>query len=253
MKIKEIRKVSIIGAGNVAWHLSHALTEEGIQIDYIYNRTIDKAAELAAHCNAQAAHEIKQIVKSDLIVITVSDDAILEVVRSIPKTRGIIVHTSGNVSLEALFPHENSGVLYPLQSFRREVMLEIDQVPLLIEGNSMEVTQTLLSLARKLSKTIYEISSMQRRRLHIAAVFANNFVNHMYKQAEDICNEHDIPFEVLYPLIKETAMKVTETSPVNLQTGPAIRRDERTMGIHLDLLTPDQQELYRLISKSIQA
>lgn len=245
-------KVSIYGAGKVAWNLGKWFRRADVEVQYVYNRTHEAAQELASIIQAKATKNLKDLMRSDVVILMVSDDAIREVAHSLPQGKAIIAHTSGNTSLDALFPHNRRAVIYPLQTFSREVKVDMKHVPFLMEANTKEVSKQLNDLIHKLSPKVYSISGHQRRRLHVAAVFANNFVNHMYKNAYDICNENDIPFEVLIPLIKQTAEKVKETNPIHAQTGPAMRGDKHTIKKHVELLEGDQKELYELITASIE-
>lgn len=245
-------RVSLYGAGKVAWNLGKWFKRSGVQVEYVYNRNHQKAEELAGIIGAEPTQNLKKLMKTDLLLLVVSDDAIKEVASQLPQGRAVVAHTSGNASLNALFPIENRGVFYPLQTFSREIKVDIKKAPFLLEADNKETYNKLKTYASKLSPQTYSISSHQRRRIHVAAVFANNFVNHMYKNAWDICNEHDIPFEVLMPLIEQTAEKVHEANPIHTQTGPAVREDERTIKAHLEMLEGEQRALYEMITNSIK-
>jgi len=248
---KTINKIGIIGAGNLAWHIAKGLQLAGLDVFGIYNRDINKAEKLADYLKTKMVKNPKEFKNCDLILLLVSDDAIKELSGKLNALDAIIAHTSGNTSLEVLFPNKNMGVFYPLQSFTKNIEVDLKSVPFLVESNNNDSENALYELAGKLSKKVYRITSSQRRRLHVAAVFANNFANHMFKQAWDICKENDIPFEVLMPLIEETVQKLKETSPAKAQTGPAIRNDQKTIKIHEELLDDSQRDLYKLITEDI--
>ncbi len=249
--MKTIKKIGIIGAGNLAWHLSFGLKDAGLEIVGVYNRSLPKAEKLAVKLKSKVVKEFKDFKNCDLILLLVSDDAIIKLSGKLNKLDAIIAHTSGNTSLEVLFPNNNMGVFYPLQSFSKDIKINLWEVPFLVEANNTETENALYKLAGKLSKKVYRITSQQRRRLHVAAVFANNFTNHMFKHAWDICKANDIPFEVLTPLIEETVRKINETSPANAQTGPAVRHDHKTIKIHEELLEGSSKELYKQITEDI--
>lgn len=251
MNSEVIKKVGIVGAGNLAWHLSVGLQNAGFEIEGVYNRSKENAEILATKLNTKVVTNFKRFRNCDLILLMVSDDAIRELAGEINQLDAIVAHTSGNTSLEILFPHQKIGVLYPVQSFSKDLEVDLKKVPFLIEGNNDFVENSLFNLAAKLSQEVYKITSFQRRRLHVAAVFANNFTNHMLKQAYDICEENDIPFSVLSPLIDETVSKLKTVRPSQAQTGPAIRHDHKTIEIHKNLLEGNYLKLYELITADI--
>lgn len=225
--------VLIVGNGNVAYHLYNAfLQAEGIAVAQINSRHLENVPE------------------ADVTIIAVSDDAIAQVSRKI--NNSLVVHTSGACALEELKNLTRKGVFYMLQTFSKEKDLDFSEVPFCLESENSEDYKLLKTLANSIGKKIYKINSYQRKIVHVAAVFANNFTNHLYKIANDICNKNDVSFDILKPLIKETAAKIKTLSPDKAQTGPAIRNDRTTIKNHLDLLTKEQQEIYTLLTKSIQ-
>lgn len=225
--------VLIIGNGNVAIHLFDAFsTVEGISVSKINSRNIVETP------------------KADVTILAVSDNAIEEVSKQI--TNELVVHTSGFSSLEVLQSTTRKGVFYPLQSFTKGKKVAFSTIPICIEATNKKDEELLKKMAKKLSKKVYVISSEQRKAIHVAAVFVNNFTNYMYKTGNDICKKNEIPFEILQPLIQETAKKVLEISPEKAQTGPAIRNDSETIKNHLFLLTEHQKEIYNLMTKALQ-
>ena len=227
--------VAIIGQGNVAHHLYKAF-DKAQHIDVI-------------KINSRKLNNIPNV---DVYIIAVSDDAIAKVSSKISSKKALVAHTSGSVSMDSLENQGNKGVFYLLQSFSKTKDVNFDEIPFCIEAENNKDLKLLETLANSIGRKIYYINSEQRKRLHIAAVFVNNFTNHMYKIGEDICIKYNVPFEVLKPLIKETANKINELSPKDAQTGPAKRNDQETIHNHLDLLTDNQQEIYQLLTKSIQ-
>lgn len=227
--------VAIIGGGNVAFHL--------------FNAFKNAKSVNVTQLNSRKEFDLKSI---DIAIIAVSDDAIAEVSKKIDNKNLLVVHTSGSVSMNSLENNGRKGVLYPLQSFSKEKKVNFNEVPFCLEAKKEDDLELLEQLAATIGKKIYRINSSQRQRLHVAAVFVNNFVNHLYKIGNDICKEHNVPFEVLAPLIKETASKIEELQPKDAQTGPARRNDKKTIKNHLELLNKEQQKIYKILTKSIQ-
>jgi len=225
--------VLLIGKGNVATHLRNTF----LSIDNIVFTQI-------------SSRDLTNIPKADITIIAVTDDAIAEVSSKIKNP--LVVHTSGACSINELKNTTNKGVFYMLQTFSLEKKVELNEVPFCLEAENKKDEDQLKELANLLSKKIYTVKSEQRKALHVAAVFVNNFTNYLYKIGNDICKEHQVPFDILLPLIKETASKIETLSPEKAQTGPAIRNDKKTIKNHLDLLNIEQQKIYKMITKSIQ-
>lgn len=244
-------KVAIIGGGNVAIHLANAFSKTNeVSLVQVYARNIEQIEHLKEV--TPITNSIELLTEADVYIIAVSDDAIGDVSRKIEQKNGLVVHTSGSVAMQSLQNTGRKGIFYLLQSFSKDKDVNFDEIPFCLEAENEEDLQLLETLAKSIGKKIYRINSEQRKRLHVAAVFVNNFTNHMYKIGADICNEYQVPFEVLLPLIQETAQKITELSPEAAQTGPAKRNDQKTIQNHLELLNAEQQEIYKLITKSIQ-
>jgi predicted short-subunit dehydrogenase-like oxidoreductase (DUF2520 family) len=246
-------KISIIGAGNVAWHLSKNLFGNGFKILQVFSRNIETAQKITNKIGAQPINSMSKLSnQADIIIICVSDSAIPDIISQIPFEPKLIVHTAGSVPVSALKKFKNYGVFYPLQSFTKNVELDISNVPFCIEANNDSNKNQLISLAKKLSNSVYELNSEQRLQCHIAAVFANNFSNHMFHVAEQILAEKEIPFDIIKPLISETAKKVQSITPGLTQTGPAVRNDEQTIAAHLKLLSSASLEkIYSFVSQNI--
>jgi predicted short-subunit dehydrogenase-like oxidoreductase (DUF2520 family) len=227
-------QVNVIGSGNVAYHLMNAFN----------NSKEISAIQLSSR-------ELTTIPNAAISVIAVSDDAIKSVSSHLKTRNELVVHTSGTVSMDTL-QTPRKGVFYPLQSFTKGKQVDFNTIPICLETASRTDYELLESLANSIGKKIYSIDSNQRKKLHLAAVFVNNFTNHMYQVGKDICDQHQVPFEILQPLIEETAKKVKDLSPKDAQTGPAKRNDSSTIQNHLEQLNLQQQEIYKLITKSIQ-
>ncbi|AZJ31232.1 Predicted oxidoreductase, contains short-chain dehydrogenase (SDR) and DUF2520 domains [Tenacibaculum mesophilum] len=244
-------KVAIIGGGNVATHLANAFSKTNeVSLVQMYARNIEQIEHLKEV--TPITNSIELLTEADVYIIAVSDDAIGDVSRKIEQKNGLVVHTSGSVAMQSLQNIGRKGIFYLLQSFSKDKDVNFDEIPFCLEAENEEDLQLLETLAKSIGKKVYRINSEQRKRLHVSAVFVNNFTNHMYKIGADICNEYQVPFEVLLPLIQETAQKITELSPKAAQTGPAKRNDQKTIQNHLALLNAEQQEIYKLITKSIQ-
>ena len=248
-------RITIIGSGNVATHLAAAFKNAGHAIVQVYSRDMHNASLLAYHVKAEPIDNLEQInSETDLFVIAVKDDAIEPIAADLVQYNKLIVHTSGATSLQTLQKHtQNAGVFYPLQTFSKTRDLNFNTVPLCIEGADEKITSTLNELAYTVSQNVYRVNSEQRKILHLAAVFACNFPNYLYHVSQQLLAEKQLPFDLLRPLILETAEKVQELLPANVQTGPAVRNDEKTMTSHLEQLgeIPDLQEIYKLLSQGI--
>ena len=248
-------RITIIGSGNVATHLAAAFKNAGHAIVQVYSRDMQNASLLAYHVKAEAIDSLEQInPETDLFVIAVKDDAIEPIAAELAKYNKMIVHTSGATSLQILQKHaQNVGVFYPLQTFSKTRELNFNTVPLCIEGADDKIASTLNELAYTVSQNVYRVNSEQRKTLHLAAVFACNFPNYLYHMSQQLLAEKQLPFDLLRPLILETAEKVQEHLPADVQTGPAVRDDEKTMASHLEQLqeNPDLQAIYKLLSQGI--
>jgi len=248
-------KVSFIGAGNVATHLAKACASNGIQIKEIYSRSIENANSLADQCNAQSINKLEQLSTDiDFIILSVSDNALPEISSNLNRINVPVVHTSGSTSIVVLkSEHHSYGVLYPLQTFSKNKVVNIAEVPFFLETSSDELNSTLLKFCSMLGANANQADSNQRMNLHIAALFACNFSNHMYAIAEELMQKNKLDFELLKPLIQETALKIQSLSPKSAQTGPASRKDSTTIDKHLAALQSEKRlfELYKAISEDI--
>lgn len=249
--------IVLIGAGNVATHLGKALHEKGYIIRMVYSRTIESARLLAEEIGCPYTTEIEYVDNdADIYIVSIKDsvlDLILpRLVRLNPKA--LFVHTAGSVSIDIWKGlTDRYGVLYPMQTFSKQRKVDFENVHFFIEANSLEDTETLKKTASSLSTHVFEASSEQRKYLHISAVFACNFVNHMYAICEQILSSNGLPFSAMLPLIDETAEKVHHLPPVMAQTGPAQRNDTNIMESHMKMLknAPETALLYKLISENI--
>jgi len=250
-----MKNIVLVGAGNVATHLGLALIASGYNVIQVYSRTEEPARKLADKLSATITTDINNISgDADIYIIAVKDKAIEDITNQINISDKLIVHTSGSISIDILKNASgNYGVLYPLQTFSKNTEINFKTVPLCIEANTRLNENKLFSLARDISDNVHLITTKQRKSLHIAAVIACNFSNHMYFIAEDILKKENLAFDMLKPLIMETASKIEDNSPGDIQTGPAIREDQKIMDNHLEYLScsPTYRDLYKMISKSI--
>jgi predicted short-subunit dehydrogenase-like oxidoreductase (DUF2520 family) len=248
-------RITIIGSGNVATHLAAAFKNTGHRIMQIYSRDMHNAALLAYHVGAEAIDDLSNISgEADLFVISVKDDAIVTIAGELAKYEKLIVHTSGATDLEALLAFTpKAGVFYPLQTLSKNKEVNFLTVPLCIEGADENITKELEQLARAISNNVYRVNSAQRKILHLAAVFASNFPNYLYGVARQLLAGHQMDFELLRPLILETAQKVQDHLPAEVQTGPAMRNDQATITSHLQLLNdePALKLIYNVLSQAI--
>ncbi|MEZ4888266.1 MAG: DUF2520 domain-containing protein [Chitinophagales bacterium] len=248
--------ITIIGAGNVGFHLANALQQTPHQILQLFSRNDQRFEAFSTALAEKGVTDWNEInTQSDIYIIAVNDQAIEEVSLQLQQigVKGIVVHTSGATSIQVLKQHAEYGIFYPLQTFSQSKIVDWSSIPFCIDGNTERVKLRLSELAQTLSPTMHLMNDEQRQALHVAAVFVNNFTNHLLTLGEQICQDFGVPFDVLQPLIRATFEKVQSISPKIAQTGPAIRGDKATQQKHLALLQnhPDRQLLYRLISESI--
>lgn len=247
-------KIVFVGAGNLATHLAQELFVKGNQIVQVFSRTRESADSLAQLVKAQSIISLSDIFTSaDLYVFSVKDAVLEDLLSLMPITSGMWVHTAGSVPLNVFGQyHSDYGVIYPFQTFTKSRSVDFSEVPIFVEANTAHNLGDLVSLCKTLSSKVIELSSEKRKYIHLCGVFACNFVNHMYAVSENILSSQNLPFDVLLPLIDETACKVHQLSPVQAQTGPAVRYDENVISRHLALLEDkDQKQIYELLSRNI--
>ncbi|WP_424494004.1 Rossmann-like and DUF2520 domain-containing protein [Salinimicrobium sp. GXAS 041] len=245
-------KVVLLGTGNVATHLFRAfLATEEVRVEQVYNRSPESLSRFKN--DTFVTTSLEELKPADIYVIALKDDAIVAVAEKLQQQQGLIVHTSGAVPLDALNGCRRSGVFYPLQTFSKVQPLDYSEIPFCLEAKDEKDLEILKSLAEWISGKAYEVSSEQRKKLHLAAVFVCNFVNHLYTIGEEICTENKLPFNILQPLISETAQKITRSSPADVQTGPAKRNDLSTIETHLEQLSSQEnKEIYQVLTRAIQ-
>lgn len=250
-------RFSIIGSGRVASHIAPALAKGGLECAGVFSPTHEHASTLAQKIGAETFRSLEELarVEVDFVLISINDDAIPGLAKQFPPDyQKVVLHTSGSTPMDALEPIQHRGVLYPMQTFSKDREIKMDEVPLFIEANSPEVEGVLSRITKALnSRSVTPLKSEERAKLHLASVFACNFVNHLYAQSDRVLHEIGLNFSILQPLVEETLQKALSNPPATVQTGPAARNDQRTMQRHLELLKrqPETQELYKILSESI--
>ncbi|RFC54678.1 Rossmann-like and DUF2520 domain-containing protein [Brumimicrobium aurantiacum] len=245
-------QIIIIGTGNIAHNLGLHLKRCNQEIKGVWGRDISKAKKLSQKLESSCLTDLNKIQSDDLAIICVSDVAIATVLSQI-NIETAVAYTSGSVKLNDLPQREKIGVLYPLQTFSKNRNIDISNVPFLIESENEHFKNELIALAETLSSKVIEANSDERYNIHIAAVMVNNFTNFLYYLSEKQMREHQLDFDLLLPLIRETVNKLDELSPAEAQTGPAKRGDKNIIEQHLkSIQDQDTQKVYRLMSELIQ-
>ncbi|WP_455640153.1 Rossmann-like and DUF2520 domain-containing protein [Parabacteroides sp.] len=247
-------KIVFVGAGNLATRLSLAMQRVGMQIGQVYSHTEESAGQLAGRLGCPWTTDLSTLQPdADLYVFSLKDTVLEEVIAQVKPNNGLWVHTAGSMPMTVFEGHASRyGVLYPLQTFSKGREVNFDVIPLFLEANTDKESAYLKNIATALSENVRFLSSEKRRHLHLAAVFACNFTNHIYTLAYKLLEKEEIPAEVLLPLIDETVAKIHTMPPAAAQTGPAIRYDENVINKHLAMLDdPDMKAVYELLSRSI--
>jgi predicted short-subunit dehydrogenase-like oxidoreductase (DUF2520 family) len=248
--------LAFIGAGNVAWHMGHEFVRNGAIVKQVISHTVSSAHKLAIALGASYSNNLTDLIPDiHICIISISDDFLGEVIENTRFGNSLVLHTAGSIPMEIFKGHaKNYGVFYPFQTITKGRELNWKKIPLLIEASNNKNLLKTRELGTLISDYVLEIDSLTRMNLHLAAVFACNFSNHMYALAEKLMIEQGLGFDILIPLISETAAKVLKIKPAKAQTGPAIRDNRSIMDKHLRMLDPhpEMKEIYRLISESIR-
>ena len=248
-----MKKITFIGSGNVATNLSLELQKKGYEIVEIWSKTKESAIILANKLNCNIISNLEELSETDLIIVSVKDKYIKEIIDKIADKNIDIVHTSGSVNLSVFTENKNHAVFYPLQSFNKNIDVNFSDLPICIESNNKKFEEELMKIANSISQSVHLINSEQRERLHIAAVFACNFINHMLSISNKIMEDNNMDFNMLKPLIEHTINKAIQNTPKEMQTGPAIRKEYNVIEKHLNLLeeTNDLKNIYSEITNHI--
>ena len=246
-----MKNIILIGSGNVSTHLGLSLVQQGYNIKQVWSKHLINADILAKKLNSTSTDNLNNIKHADLYIVSVKDDVLKSLIKELKVNN--IVHTSGSIGLEVFENKvENYGVFYPLQTFNKTLSLELSQTPICIESNNEAFKDKLISLGDSLTEKVITINSEQRKQLHIAAVFACNFVNHMLAISEKILKKSNTEFKLLIPIINETIKKINTNKPSKVQTGPAQRKDITVIQDHINNLSDKQtKKIYQIISESI--
>ncbi|MGC4128945.1 MAG: DUF2520 domain-containing protein [Bergeyella sp.] len=244
-------KIVIIGSGNVAYHLAKAFVSSRIPVQQIFGRNETELKKISEKLHIPYSSE--HLDDADFYIISVSDKAIEGVSSQIKKKEALVAHTSGSVSRNALKGDYRKAVFYPLQTFSKVKNLDYSEIPFFIDAENDSDKEILKNLARKISDKVLSADDEKRKYIHLTAVFACNFVNHLFSRAKEISDSQDIPFEYFLPLIDETTKKIHEIEPKNAQTGPAVRNDLKVLSLHESLITDEEQlKIYQTMNESIK-
>jgi predicted short-subunit dehydrogenase-like oxidoreductase (DUF2520 family) len=246
-------KISIIGVGNVGINLFETLRKKKeVKIVTLFNRSIEKI--LSYRNKTFITNNKDEIKKSDIYIISTNDDSIEKISNEIKGKDGLVLHTSGSTEMKVLSLHKNFGVLYPLQTLTKNKFCDFKKIPICIEGNNAINHKKLKELVKIIGSKCYQVDSKQRLALHVSAVFVCNFTNYLFSIAYDICTESKIPFEILFPLIRETIEKIEKNNPSKIQTGPGIRKDLKTIKKHLNYIkSKNSKKIYSILTEGIIA
>lgn len=245
----------MLGAGNLATQLGLALIQSKHEIVQVFSKTTISAGLLAEKLNSQPVTSPDKVVSgSDIYICALKDDAIQSVLSQLKLENPLIVHTAGSVSIDLLSNFTSRyGVFYPLQTFSKNRLCDFSKVPVFIEASDIQTLNLIKDLAHSVSSNVNELSSEDRKYLHLSAVFVCNFVNYLYATGSDILTKNQLDFKYLIPLIDETAAKIHDMHPLDAQTGPAVRLDKAIINKHLALLSGDEKlsRIYTLLSEGI--
>lgn len=250
-----VKRIVFIGAGNVAYHLAPAIERSNAgTIVQVYSRTLASAKALSDRLSsATPVNSTSEIIPdADIYIVSLSDDALGGLIPHLPRNNALWLHTSGSLPMEVLSAMSpRYGVYYPLQTFSKSVELDMEEIPVFVEGCSETVSLEIERFASQTFHRVFHADSTLRRKMHIAAVFACNFTNYMWTIAEDLLHKEGLSLDVLKPLLEETLRKAMQSSPANGQTGPAKRGDRQVMDKHIEMLPPDTAKIYSDLSTAI--
>jgi predicted short-subunit dehydrogenase-like oxidoreductase (DUF2520 family) len=244
-------KIVIIGSGNVAYHLAKAFTQNNIEVSQIFGRNEVELNKISEELNIP--YSTKDLADADLYLISVSDSAVEQVSDLIKTEKALVAHTSGSLPIETLKGNYRKASFYPLQTFSKTKNLNYSKIPFFIETENQIDEKSLFELASLISDHVETSDYEKRKYIHLTAVFACNFVNHLFARAKEIADSQDLDFNYFIPLIDETVEKIHHLEPKLAQTGPAVRGDERVLKLHEDLITDEEHlKIYQLMNESIK-
>lgn len=244
-------KIVIIGSGNVAYHLAKAFTQNNIKVSQIFGRNEVELSKISSEFNIPFSTD--QLEDAEFYIIAVSDSAVENVSELIKNENTLVAHTSGSLPMEILKGNYRKASFYPLQTFSKTKNLEYSKIPFFIEAENQIDEKSLFELASIISENVETSDYEKRKYIHLTAVFACNFVNHLFARAKEISDSQDLDFNYFIPLIDETVEKIHHLEPKTAQTGPAVRGDERVLKLHEELITNDEHlKIYQLMNESIK-
>lgn len=243
-------QIVIIGSGNVAYHLAKAFVLKHIPLVQIFGRNEENLKKISEELGIPYSTE--QLEDADLYIICVSDQSVETVSKMITKKNCLVAHTSGSLPKDILAGEYRKSSFYPLQTFSKSKSLAYEKIPFFIETENENDKNILFEIASKISKNVMESSHEKRKYIHLTAVFACNFVNHLFTRAKEISDSQEIPFDYFLPLIDETVQKIHEIDPKSAQTGPAVRNDIKVLELHEQLLQDESLEIYKTMNHSIK-
>ena len=244
-------KIAILGSGNVAYHLAKMFKEKNIPISQIFGRNEKDLQEISEQF--EIPFSTTELADAELYFIAVNDDAVAAISKNIKKQNSLVAHTSGSLPKEILEGNYRKASFYPLQTFSKSKTLQYSEIPFFVEAENEADSQILENLALKISEKVMKSDYEKRKYIHLTAVFACNFVNHLFARAKEISDSQQIPFHYFLPLIKETTSKIEKIEPKLAQTGPAIRNDEKILQLHEALITEEEHlKIYQVMNESIK-
>ena len=244
-------KIVILGSGNVAFHLAKAFHQKKIPVAQIFGRNESDLKTISIQFNIPYSTE--ELVNADFYLIAVNDDSVQEISKQITEKNCLVAHTSGSLPVDILKGNYRKASFYPLQTFSKSKDLNYSEIPFFLEAENKDDLEMMKNLVSKISSHIIESTYEKRKYIHLTAVFACNFVNHLFARAKEISDSQEIPFQYFLPLIEETTAKILTIDPKSAQTGPAVRNDKRVLELHEELLTePEKLKIYKTMNESIK-
>ncbi len=244
-------KIVILGSGNVAFHLAKVFHQKNIPVSQIFGRNEADLKHISTQFNIPFSTHI--IDNADFYIIAVNDDSVSEISKKITSENCLVAHTSGSLPVDILQGIYRKASFYPLQTFSKSKELDYSEIPFFLEAETGEDLEMMKNLVSKISQNVIESNYEKRKYIHLTAVFACNFVNHLFSQAKEISDSQEIPFQYFLPLIEETTAKIATIDPKLAQTGPAVRNDQRILKLHEELLSdPEKLKIYKTMNESIK-
>ena len=244
-------KIVILGSGNVAFHLAKAFHQKKIPVAHIFGRNESDLKAISSEFNIPYSTE--ELVNADFYLIAVNDDSVEEISKKISEKNCLVAHTSGSLPVDILKGNYRKASFYPLQTFSKSKDLNYAEIPFFMEAENAADLEMMKNLVSKISSHVIESTYEKRKYIHLTAVFACNFVNHLFARAKEISDSQEIPFQYFLPLIEETTEKILSIDPKSAQTGPAVRNDKRVLELHEALLTePEKLKIYKTMNESIK-